>query len=793
MIVDFSLEPRVFINLLQNLTCLEELSLEFVRISSSLPTHPNISSSLKLLNLQYTGFHGKLPHSFFNLQSLEKLDLSRNSFTGQIPWEISLLPRLVSLDLSLNNNLRIEPHIFNRLLQNSTLLRDLIFSDVNIGLFLPTYLNVSFSLKSLDLRNTSLKGKLCDNVFNFRHLESLDLSGNTNLIGQLPKVNDTIPLERLSLSTCGLTGPIPASIGNLRHLTFLDLSSNKLNGTLPLVIPQSLEQLFLDDNQFHGQIDVFTFEQLTNLNAIYLSHNNFSGDWELDTLLSNLKNLEILDLSYCGLFVTTSNANQSNHHANSNLRSLYMASCKINVFPESLRSMKNLRFLDLSSNEIHGQIPHWAGEIGGSKLTYFNLSHNFITGLPQFQWYGLLALYLQSNLIQGPFHPSICNMRNLVNLDLSNNRFDGVIPQCFGNITSSLHMINLGKNHFQGTIPNVYENCGGLEGLILNENQFEGEVPSSLSKCQSLKVLDMGNNQLNGTFPYWLESLPNLQVLVLKSNGFHGCIKPSSIVGLTFPTLQVIDLSHNRFEGQIPRKYFKNFNAMKNGVKRSTTPEYVSAGGLLYSFIVTAKGAEQEFPQLYVYYTIVCLSHNKFVGEIPDIIGNLNSLVVVDLSHNSLTGQIPHTLGKLSEIESLDLSCNQLTGKIPQSLVDLTFLGFLNLSQNHLVGLIPVGKQFNTFQENSFEGNPNLCGLPLPKKCNGYPQLEGDGDGDGEKSGFTWKVVMLGYGCGTLFGLVIGYLMLTTRRPRWFNAIADAMEQMILKRGNNKRYIYIGR
>nr|XP_043611467.1 receptor-like protein 6 [Erigeron canadensis] len=703
----FRLEPRVFINLLQNHTSLEELSLAQVYIVSMLPTHLNISSSLKLLDLSSTGLQGNIPRYIFSLQSLEKLDLSWNGFTGEIPWEISLLPKLVSLDLSFNqyDNLSIKPHIFESLLQNSTLLRFLRLRDVNI--------------------------------------EHLYLSENHNITGPLPKVNDTIPLKALSLAStnflfgkipnsignfksltyldlsyCSLTGPIPKFIGNLRYLTFLDLSSNQLNGTLPSFIGNlrnlttlvlssnklsgtlsssifslwSLESLSLDDNQFDGQIDMLMFQQLTNLAVLRLSYNNFGGSWDLDTILSSLPNISTLDLSYSGVSVSTSNAT---HYDNPNVWFLSLASCKIKVFPESVRSMTDLGHLDLSSNEIHGQIPHWLGEMGGSKLYRLSLSHNFI---------------------QGPFHPSICNMRNLMHLDLSNNSFDGVIPECFGDIVSSLQTINLGRNHFQGTIPNVYEKCGRLEGVILNRNQFEGEVPSSLSKCQHLRVLDMGNNHLNGTFPHWLESLPNLQVLVLKSNSFYGHIIPSSTVGLTFPSLQVMDLSHNGFEGQLPRKYFQNFNTMKKSVERSTTSKYLYVDEKPYSFVVTVKG------------------------------------------------------------------------KIPQSLADLWFLGFLNLSQNHLVGLIPVGKQLNTFQENSFEGNPNLCGLPLSKECSDNhlqdPQHdESEGDGVEEKiSGLTWIIVMLGYGFGTLFGLVMGYLMLSTGRPMWFNAIVDAMEQMIMKR-----------
>ncbi|PWA13707.1 Leucine-rich repeat-containing protein [Artemisia annua] len=234
----------------------------------------------------------------------------------------------------------------------------------------------------------------------------------------------------------------------------------------------SLKELYLsNNNQLGGQIDVQTFPQLTNLTFLDLSYNNFSGELELDTLLSTLPNLELLDLSYNGFSVTTNNAN---HYVNPGVRYLGLASCKLKVFPNSFRAMKQLEWLDLSSNEIHGQIPHWAGEIGVNELYYLNLSHNFITGLPHFQWYGLQYLLLQSNLIEGPFPPSICNMSKLQNLDMSNNRFGGLIPQCFGNISKSLRMIDMGNNSFQGTIPNVYGDCGRLEGLILKGNQLEG-------------------------------------------------------------------------------------------------------------------------------------------------------------------------------------------------------------------------------------------------------------------------------------------------------------------------------
>ncbi|GJZ35665.1 leucine-rich repeat-containing protein [Tanacetum coccineum] len=715
--------------------------------------HPNSSlynlPRLQRLNLAFNDFDGsQIPRQIGRFSNtLTHLNLSLSEFYGEVPTDITFLSKLVSLDLSSYFDLNLKPHDLNNIFQNFSKLEKISLEGVNVSSSLPTSLNISSSLKLLNLASTGLQGILPHNIFNFHYLETLDL-GDNYLTGYIP---------------------LKASV-NLTRLTYLSLSNNQLA----------------------GHIDMQTFRKLTNLIVLDLPSNNFSGEWELDTLLTNNRNLEYLDLSYNGFSVTTKNGN---HYVNPGFRRLNLASCKLKVFPISFRAMIKLEELDLSSNEIHGHIPLGAGEIGGNVMYYVDLSHNFITGVPRFHWPKVNELYLQSNMIQGPFPPSICNLSDLWHLDLSNNRFSGVIPECVRNfVNKSLTSMDLGTNHFQGTIPNVFNDCGWLRGLILNGNHLEGEVPSSLSKCNDLMVLDLANNQLNGTFPNWLGDLPSLQALVLRSNNFHGSIVPHSTVQFPFPVLQVLDISHNRFIGKLPTKYIQNFQAMKNVVKESRRPSYLNMGDLYYSFVAAVKGVDQNFSKLLVDYTIIDLSNNSFDHKIPNIIGNLSSLKVLNLSHNNLNGRIPYSLGNLSEIESLDLSWNQLTGEIPKSLAGIKRLAVLRLSHNRLVGRIPGGTQFNTFDKSSFEGNVGLCGFPLPKTCSEYthkPQLEAEEHHE-EESGFTWEVVMLGYGCGALLGLVMGYLMLSTRKVKWFNAIADAGEHMILMR-NKRRYVFIGK
>ncbi|XP_019152022.1 PREDICTED: receptor like protein 30-like [Ipomoea nil] len=159
-----------------------------------------------------------------------------------------------------------------------------------------------------------------------------------------------------------------------------------------------------------------------------------------------------------------------------------------------------------------------------------------------------------------------------------------------------------------------------------------------------------------------------------------------------------------------------------------------------------------------------------------------------------LCGSIPRSFGKLSLLESLDLSSNQLGGEIPKELAPLTFLCVFKLSHNHLTGCIPKGNQFNTFDKGSYEGNDGLRGYPMTKDCgNGVssqsPTLEvlHQEDNVSILDGCTWKVVLLGYGCGGVFGMVMGGLMLLTRKPYWITKFVEEEGCRILRKLKNRK------
>merc|ERR1712086_625908 len=79
----------------------------------------------------------------------------------------------------------------------------------------------------------------------------------------------------------------------------------------------------------------------------------------------------------------------------------------------------------------------------------------------------------------------------------------------------------------------------------------------------------------------------------------------------------------------------------------------------------------------------------ELTGSIPDSIGQCEKLVALELYDNGLTGSIPDSIGKLKALRSANLFANHLTGTIPSSMGNMDALTDLYLNDNELTGPIP--------------------------------------------------------------------------------------------------------
>ncbi|KAL6987867.1 hypothetical protein U1Q18_013613 [Sarracenia purpurea var. burkii] len=822
-ILSLQLENADLLRLLQNLTVLTDLRLDGVNISARGPEWgQTISSSLpnlrvlslsscylsgpidsSLLKLQFlseihmgsNNLSAPVPEFFANFSNLTTLRLSSSNLYGDFPEKILLLPTLQTLRLEDNKFLKGSLPQFP---QNGSL-QILVLSDTNFSGTLPNSIGNLRNLSRIDISFCNFNGSIPISMENLSQLVYLDLSGN-NFTGPVPSFQTSKNLRYIDLPHNVLTGPVPSShFEGLSNLINIDLAYNSLNGRVPssLFSLPSLQKIQLSNNHFGGQIVRFpktslaplstldlssnklegpiptSFFDFSTLNILSLSFNNFNGTIQLEKF-QKLQNLTTLELSYNSLLIITGESSSSLSSSFPQLRTLLLASCKLQNFPALMNQSSIIR-LDLSNNQISGEIPNWIWDVGNGSLSYLNLSHNLLVDLqkpytiPSFlsvldlhsnQLGGEiplppeLAIYLDysnnnfssfipaeigknliyavffslsNNSLTGAIARSICNGWGLQVLDLSSNRLSGSLPQCLvENSTKTLGVLNLRNNNLTGHISGIFPEGCALKTLDLNGNYLEGRVPESLTNCTKLEVLNIGNNKITDNFPCFLKNSSSVSVLVLRFNKFQGDIHCQGVDNNTWQKLQIIDLALNNFSGVLPPNPFLDWKAMMVDVGNAQSDlnghlhfPFLTLNKLYYqdTVTVTNKGLEMKLVKILTIFTSIDLSCNGFEGKIPGTIGDLNSLYVLNLSHNAFAGQIPSSFGNLKQLGSLDISSNRLSGSIPMTLARLTFLSFLNLSYNQLVGKIPGGSQFQTFTEASFEGNGGLCGPPLNNSC----------------------------------------------------------------------------
>ncbi|CAL5374445.1 unnamed protein product [Camellia sinensis] len=765
--------------------------------------HPNSTifyyfPHLQSLNLAFNDF-GMSPISseFSRFTRLTHLNLSGSGFSGKVPIEVSFLSKLVSLDLSYNYGLRLEEPGFELLVQNLTKVRELNLGEVNISSVVSNSLLNLTSLTLLDLSRCGLLGKFPEGIFHLPHLNELRICNNLALTGYFPEfINLSSPLQDLELQYTNFSGELPDSIGNLKSLKKLGAFGCKFYGSIPTSLGNLTEMthLGIHYNNFTGMLPS-SLSNLGNLVELEVGGNNFEG--KIADFLPNVKILLYL-------YISSNNFGGPFPSLGANLSSLvelYLSNTQLTgPLPSQIIGLPSLTSLTLEDNLINGTIPSWVFSLPA--LEYFKISNNKLTGhVKEFKSTHLSDVDLSNNSLHGRFPSSTFKLVNLTSLILSSNNFygelnmlchavslqilvlssnsfNGSIPQCLGNFSTYFFVLDLRKNNFSGTIPNTFSKGNSFETINLNGNGFEGPVPKSLANCKMLQVLDLGCNKFSNNFPHWLEKLHSLQVLILRSNKFHGPM-PTSKAKFPFLNLQVMDLSDNYFTGPLPKNYFKNFNAMMNVDEASFKLQYLSmrsSSTYNYSLTIVIKGSTIEMVKVLTIFTAIDLSKNNFECEIPDIIGRLNSIRGLNLSHNNLTGHIPTSLANLTVLEWLDLSANKLTGEIPKQLRNLISLEVLNLSRNQLTGPIPQGNQFGTFLNDSYIGNLALCGPPLLNTCNPRtpqpPPLMFQQE-DNTSCGFNWEVILPGYMCGLVWGLVMGYLMFSRGKPQWLVRIIE--------------------
>ena len=209
-------------------------------------------------------------------------------------------------------------------------------------------------------RLMDLSGEIRPSLLKLKSLRYLDLSGNAFEDILIPEFFGSFKnLQYLNLSNSGFNGVVPPTLGNLSNLQFLDLS----NEFTPLLVVKGLEWMT-------------SLVSLKKLKMDWVDFSMVGSQWM--EALNRLPFLMELHLQNCRLFGPISSLSSINFTSLSilNIGGNYHLQSK---FPIWLLNISSITFIDLSSNDLYGQISPDLGEL--PNLQHLDLSWNInLTG-----------------------------------------------------------------------------------------------------------------------------------------------------------------------------------------------------------------------------------------------------------------------------------------------------------------------------------------------------------------------------------------------------------------------------
>nr|AMM42923.1 LRR-RLK [Vernicia montana] len=540
-------------NWLSGLSSLKYLNLGNVNLSLVSTTWLqalNNLPSLVELHLQGCDLHS-FPQSLstVNFSSLQVLHLYNNHFNSSIPHWLFNITTLVDLNLM---NSEIQGFLSNNAWRNLCHLRalDLTYNAISgeIVEFIDGFSECSnFSLQVLHLGYNNISGQIPESLGNFRSLRSLRLFGNS-LSGSVPASIEKLSfLKDLDLSANKLSGKIPESIGKLEALTYLDLFGNSWVGNISEIHFLALKNLKLFSISSVNKSLVFDMRQewIPPFSLQVILINDCQMGPKFTAWLQTQK--ELVRITLIGAAISDSIPGWF-WKLTPQIRWMELQNNQLQgTLPESLSFSPEAVRLDLSYNRLEGSIPLC------SNIQSLSFSNNLFSGpIPSKigqEMSALVILELSGNSLNGEIPSSMNEMKKLTTLDLSNNQLSGEIHTHWEGL-EQLDTIDLSQNNLSGGIPSSMCSLPLLQVMKLTSNNLSGELSQSLQNCTRAASLDLGGNQFTGNLPTWIgERLLSVSILNLRANMLDGSI-PEGLCNLS--NLHILDLAHNNLSGPIP-------------------------------------------------------------------------------------------------------------------------------------------------------------------------------------------------------------------------------------------------
>ncbi|KAF6141853.1 hypothetical protein GIB67_003224 [Kingdonia uniflora] len=211
-----------------------------------------------------------------------------------------------------------------------------------------------------------------------------------------------------------------------------------------------------------------------------------------------------------------------------------------------------VRHFELSDRALSSQIPSAIGDLPYLENIIFRNLTNITGSIPKSitKLKHLTLLWLSSLELSGPIPQFLSKLITLVYLNLSDNKFSGSIPPSLSKL-KNLGPLYLERNRLTGSIPESFGHFNGITPpqLYLSHNQLDGSIPKSLGDMNFLRI-DLSRNKLVGDASMLFNPDMSTYEIDISWNLFD-----FDLSTVKFQRgLDILDLSHNRIRGSIPKQ-----------------------------------------------------------------------------------------------------------------------------------------------------------------------------------------------------------------------------------------------
>ncbi|XP_053102774.1 leucine-rich repeat neuronal protein 2 [Hemicordylus capensis] len=311
----------------------------------------------------------------------------------------------------------------------------------------------------------------------------------------------------------------------------------------------------------------------------------------------------------------------------------------------------------------------------------------FISTVPESLPEGTQILLLQSNNIVKVEQSELDYLKNLTELDLSQNSFSDILDFSLKNMPHLLSF-HLEENQLAELPDNSFSGLANLQELYLNHNQIRRISPKAFFGLGSLLRLHLNSNFLRTVDSRWFQVLPSLEILMIGGNKVDAILDMnfralSNLRSLVLAGMNLKEISDYALEGLKSLESLSFYdNKLVNVPKRALQ----QVPGL--KFLDLNKNPLQRIKQS----DFTNMLHLKELGlnNMEELVSidkfaliNLPELTKLDVTNNPKLSYIhPSAFHHLPQMETLMLNNNALSALHKQTLESLPNLQEISIHSN---------------------------------------------------------------------------------------------------------------